>query len=191
MAILSISINGHEHTTNLPRAVRHCPFSPHPPPSGKKKPKLWKTGHANTGISIGSPWNNACIPRHSGLPLFGLSAHNRGFASGEAKWGTNGWTVKMMSAESARTSFYFFQRLGSVSVRSNSSPLYVMFIFMLCLLKKCWLWSAERPVHMPLSQQPPGVQTVWHPCVGSKTPTLMLMNITVKNGGRKARLLTH
>lgn len=59
---------------------------------------------------------------------------------------------------------------------------------MLCLLKKCWLWSAERPVHMPLSQQPAGVQTVWNTCVGSKTPTLMVMKITA---GMKAQLLTH
>lgn len=55
MAILSISIYGHECTTNLHRVVRLCPFSSHPPPSGKQKPKLWKTAHANTGISIGEP----------------------------------------------------------------------------------------------------------------------------------------
>lgn len=72
MAILSISIYGHERTTNLHRAVRLCPFSSYPPPSGEKKPKLWKRGHAKAGISIGSPWNNACTARRSGLPLSAL-----------------------------------------------------------------------------------------------------------------------
>lgn len=55
MAILPITIYGHERTANLHRAVRHCPFCCHPPPSGKQNPKLWKTGHANTGISIREP----------------------------------------------------------------------------------------------------------------------------------------
>jgi len=58
----------------------------------------------------------------SGLPLSRLPTQNRGFPSRGAKWETNGWTVKMMSAESARTSFYFCfsQRLA----HSDSSPLW-------------------------------------------------------------------